>query len=304
MIRRRGLLVGLAGIVSAAAASARTRPSHLSMLAFNVLAPLWAAPVWYPAAMNPAVLDRTWRRERIVAFLRGVGRRHDVVALQEVELAEWPFLQRALGAEYAGAFAGHDRHYWSDWLVPQLPWAPNGNALFVRRSAVTELRFADLSLGGTGNHAALATGALAGSGRPFAAASVHLDSDSNRGRRIELQSLLSQWPASPNGLDLIAGDINEDTVTGSAAGLFQQGGFVDLLAAVGNREATHPFSASYNRSPRWAIIDHLMVRGAAPRAGDVFDSGVWSIADEVARIEANFEACGSDHFPVGGQVEI
>jgi hypothetical protein len=109
-------------------------------------------------------------------------------------------------------------------------------------------------------------------------------------------------PPAAGAVDLIAGDINEDTVTGSAAGLLRTAGFADVLAAVGNREPTHPFRESYNRSPRWAIIDHVLARGAAPRSGDVFDFGLGAIAAETPRIEANFERCGSDHYPVSGTV--
>ena len=47
-------------------------------------------------------------------------------------------------------------------------------------------------------------------------------------------------------------------------------------------------------------IDHILVRGGRPLTGDVFDFGVWSIADEVPRIEANLRNTGSDHFPIGG----
>jgi hypothetical protein len=75
-----------------------------------------------------------------------------------------------------------------------------------------------------------------------------------------------------------------------------------VLASVGNREATHPFSSAYNRSPRWAIIDHVLVRNGSPAAGDVFDFGLWSISDEVERIEQNFRESGSDHFPVGATI--
>ena len=80
--------------------------------------------------------------------------------------------------------------------------------------------------------------------------------------------------------------------------IFSRAGFTDALAAVGNREPTHPWSSSYNSAPRWGIIDHVLVRGAAPRDGDVADFGVWAIADEVERIAANFRNTGSDHFPV------
>jgi hypothetical protein len=82
--------------------------------------------------------------------------------------------------------------------------------------------------------------------------------------------------------------------------VLQRAGFTDVLAAVGVREPTHPWSSQYNGATRWAIIDHLLVRGATPRSGDVIDYGVWSIENETARIEANFVNTGSDHFPVAG----
>jgi len=302
LVDRRRALTALA--LAAALPRAAQASQQMSVLSFNVLAPLWAAPRWYPERMDPALLDRAFRRERVTAFLRSVGRSRDIVCLQEVEAGEMPFYEQALGGGYAGAFASHDATYWATYLVPELPWVPNGNALFVRRTALAELSFSDLSLGGTGNHAVLLSGVLSGSRRPLRVASVHLDADRNNGRRIEFQSLLEQWPAAVGSDDLIVGDINEDTVSGSLGGVVKRAGFADVLAAVGNREATHPFSSSYNGATRWAIIDHVLLRGASPRAGDVFDFGLWSISDEVARIEANFRACGSDHFPVAAELSI
>lgn len=41
-----------------------------------------------------------------------------------------------------------------------------------------------------------------------------------------------------------------------------------------------------------------------PLSGDVLDYGVWSIEDEVARIEANLVNTGSDHFPVRADVGL
>ena len=133
---------------------------------------------------------------------------------------------------------------------------------------------------------------------------MHLDADRNNGCRVEFRSLLAQWPAGAGSVDLIAGDINEDTVSGSLGDEVKRAGFADVLAAIGNREATHPFSSSYNGATREAVIDHVLSRGATPLAGDMFDFGLWSISDELARIEANFRACGSDHFPVAAELTV
>ena len=245
--RRRALTaLALAAVLPRVAQASKP----LSVLSFNVLAPLWAAARWYPDRLNPALLDRAFRRERVATFLDGAGRSRDIVCLQEVEAGEMPYYEQALGGGFVGAFASHDPAYWSNWLVPELPWVPNGNALFVRRAALAEFRFSDLSLGGTGNHAVMLSGVLAGSRRPLRAASVHLDADRNNGRRIEFKSLLAQWPAGAGSVDLIAGDINEDTVSGSLGGELKRAGFADVLAAIGNREATHPFSSTYNGATR------------------------------------------------------
>jgi endonuclease/exonuclease/phosphatase (EEP) superfamily protein YafD len=56
-------------------------------------------------------------------------------------------------------------------------------------------------------------------------------------------------------------------------------------------------------SNKWGILDHVLLRHGDPVSGDVVDFGVWAIEDETARIEANLEACGSDHFPVVARLQ-
>ncbi len=98
--------------------------------------------------------------------------------------------------------------------------------------------------------------------------------------------------------------MNEDTVVGPVGGVLARDGFADVLASLGNREPTHPWSTTYNGSQKWAIIDHVLQRGGSSLAGDVLDLGVWSIPDEVSRIEANLRNTGSDHFPVVASVGV
>ncbi len=290
-------LLALAGRATAAAPA---REQQLPVVSFNVLAPIWASPIWYPEELDTSLLDATYRRGRITAFLAGRAATTDLFCLQEVQESELPAFLAALGPGFAGFMARNDRDWWSNWVDPEIGWAPNGTAMIVRRNSFSRVAFRDLALSADGNHAALFDGVHRATGRRVRAASIHLDSDleSNRGR--EVRSLIEQLPVAAATTDVVCGDVNEDAVTGTAGGVLKRADFVDVLAAVGNREPTHPWSSTYNGAPRWAIIDHLLVRNARPLAGDVFDFGVWSIADEVARIEANLRNTGSDHFPIGG----
>ena len=217
--------------------------------------------------------------------------------MQESEL---PAFLAALGGGFAGAMSHNDRDWWSNWVVPEIPWAPNGTAIIVRRQAFSNPAFRDVALSGDGNHAEIVEAVHRATGRRLRAASIHLDSDVEANRRREARSLMAELPPAAGVTDVVCGDFNEDTVTGTVSGVVERAGFVDVLAAVGNREPTHPWSSSYNGASRWAVIDHLIVRGARPESGDVLDFGTLAIGDELARIEANFRNTGSDHYPVAG----
>jgi endonuclease/exonuclease/phosphatase family metal-dependent hydrolase len=288
---------------SPAALAAPPGSDAMDIVVFNVLAPVWAAPDWYPTDMDPALLDTEWRRERIVAFLQERSATADLVALQEVQDSEFPYLAGALGGDFVGFMSTNDPDFWSNWLVEGTPWGPNGTAVFLRRSAFGSVSFSELEQS-DGNSVAWVSARDLASGQRIRFASVHLDSDSQVNRQVELGTLLDLWsPANADTTDIIAGDFNEDTVHGSLSTPLKQAGFVDVLAALGNREQTHPWIESYYMSNKWGILDHVVLRHGEPIAGDVVDFGVWSIEDETARIEANFEACGSDHFPVVATVE-
>jgi endonuclease/exonuclease/phosphatase family metal-dependent hydrolase len=292
------VLLGGATALPAGAANAAPADPPVSVVTFNVLAPIWAAPRYYPSDLDAALLDQSTRRARISDFLAGAAPQADVVCLQEVQASEFPAFQAALGRAFDGRMSTNARDYWSSWLTPGLPWQPNGTALFVRRSAIDIGTLEDVPLSADGDHAVLLDGTLRASGRRVRIGSIHLDSDRGNNRVAEARDLLNRVPADPRALDIVCGDFNEDTVTGSLSGALARHGFTDALAAVGNREHTHPWSSTYNRNAMWGIIDHVVVRGGHPVSGDVVDGGVWSIGDETQRIAANFRNVGSDHFPV------
>jgi endonuclease/exonuclease/phosphatase family metal-dependent hydrolase len=298
------LAAGLAALAiwpaAVPAAPASSSGARLPMVTFNVLAPVWAAPDWYPPEMDMSLLDAAYRRARITAVLSARAADTDIFCLQEVQESELPAFLAALGGGFVGAMSHNDPDWWSNWVVPEIPWAPNGTAIIMRRQAFSNLAFRDVPLSDDGNHAELVQGVHRATGRRIRAASIHLDSDVEANRRREARALMSELPPASNTTDVVCGDFNEDSVTGTVGGVVKRAGFVDVLESVGNREPTHPWSSSYNGATRWSIIDHLTVRGAEPLSGDVLDFGALEVADELARIEANFRATGSDHFPVAG----
>jgi endonuclease/exonuclease/phosphatase family metal-dependent hydrolase len=242
-------------------------------------------------------------RVRIKAFLSRIAADADVVCLQEVQDSEFPGFMDALGAQFHGAMAVNDPKLWSNYLVG-MTWAPNGTAIAIRRSLLYgDPQLRDLPTYG-GNHVSVVTGTHAASGRQLRAYSVHLDSERTSNRTKELRALFVDAKPESGAVDVVCGDINEDTIIGSDSGLFDRAGFVDVLASVGSRGATHPWSTTYYKSRRWLIIDHILTRGATPVAGEVLDQDGSVIADEIERIEENLRRTGSDHYPIVGTVEF
>ena len=301
-IRIAGAAIALL-LGAGADADPATSPSTLRVVAFNVLAPVWSSPVWYPDEIDAALLDTEYRRARITTLLSRISADTDVVCLQEVQDSEFPHFMKALGGQFQGSMAINDPELWSDYLVGA-PWAPNGTAIAIRRSVLESApKFRDLPTYG-GNHVSVVTGTHAASGRQLRAYSVHLDSERTSNRARELRAVFADASPESGAVDVICGDVNEDTIIGSASGLFDRAGFVDVLASTGNREATHPWSTTYYNSTRWLVIDHILTRGATPVAGEVLDMGGSAIADEVKRIEESFRQTGSDHYPIVGTIEF
>jgi mRNA deadenylase 3'-5' endonuclease subunit Ccr4 len=74
-------VVSLAVSASAAPGAPPAREVRLPMVTFNVLAPVWAAPDWYPPEMDMSLLDTAYRRARLTSFLAARAADTDVVCL-------------------------------------------------------------------------------------------------------------------------------------------------------------------------------------------------------------------------------
>lgn len=286
------------------AEAARGNPDLVRILSFNVLAPCWASPEYYPASTAPR-LDRFARRQAILNLLKAQADAVDIFALQETTREEFAALAAGLGDKWLGFQADHRPDYWSNWITPGLPWEPNGVALFVRRGRFGSPSFADVALSDSGNHAAVFTGLLA-DGRVVRCASLHLDSDRAANRKRELGALLQRLSPRPGQPDFLAGDFNFETDSGNLKADLRDAGFRNILEELGVAQNTHPWDTRYYGADNWGIIDHILVRQGRPAAGEVLDFGLFELYpdDEEARINENLDRCGSDHFPVYGTAAL
>lgn len=308
MIRRFVGLAALAvmtsvlGAVDVGAAGTESPDDDVMVVSFNVLGPIWASSVWYPEIDEHSLLAIEARRPLIQEYLASATPAADVVCLQEVTATEYPHLAAALGPGYVGLRSSNAPEFWADWVIPPLVWEPNGTALFLRSDAFDDIELDDIDLG-TGNHAVRFSGTSVG-GHSVGAWSIHLDSDRQNNRNAELDTVVADADRLAADVDIVCGDFNEDTRVGTAAGRVKRAGFVDALTAVGLDGPTHPWSEGYNRSRRWAVIDHIVVRGADPTSGAIVDAGTSTIEDQETRIEEYLRRMGSDHYAVVAHVAL
>ncbi len=277
---------------------------------FNILAPCWVIPSRYPASSAP-FLDRALRRSHIIAYLKNVASSTDIIALQETTPIEFEYFKQALQKDFLSFNVSHDPNYWSNWKSPEVPWEPNGVAIFVKKTSFSHIVFHDLALSSDGNHSAYFEGVERKTGIAVRAASVHLDSDHNELIEAELKALLAVMPPSNLTRDFIIGDFNTNTEAMAVKPHLVQAGFSDVLSSLGHEEWTSPYSDGDYTSREWGIIDHIVTRNAVPQEGHVNSFGLWKkypmnekTKNQDLRITANLQTSGSDHFPVSCTVKL
>lgn len=320
----------------------------MNLVTFNVLAPCYANPSWYYDSTKP-LLKTMYRRSRILQFLDSV-RESDIIALQEVtddfeetvdgvkykREGEFKHYVELLGRTHYAHFVSHERRYWSSYFSsdPTSPyaWISNGNAIFVKKSAFTDVWFIDHPLGDAGNMSAFASAICRTNGRRVVCGSIHLDTDVGGNRNSEWNSvgelLLS---LDRRVVDIVLGDFNTNTQAGTLQSDFESftvsetDKFKNALYKLSVNTGlpiyrpTHPMTSTFNDSTTYEKIDHCVYHnGVSPSSAyysgldkygtadgtfsGVIDNCLWytypTDLDEEERTNANFELVGSDHFPV------
>lgn len=310
----RGIATLLAlSLFTVAQAVPAAPPVMIRTVTYNVLAPSWASPSYYPP-MCVADLAPDRRRAAVIQNLQ-LFKEVDFFALQETQAGENELLAAGLGVGFNYYATYHDDTYWASWITQDPPFVRNGVAIAVNKAKYDNCSFRDVALG-TGNRAAIATCRNKALNRSVRFTSTHLDSDYG-GRRGKEAKALGDWygASAGNVIDIIAGDFNSDTNSGVVQQRIINRGFTDVLRAVGIAENTHPYTVSYNANSNYGNIDHVVARGAGvvPHSGWVYSNGLWALypplngngePNESLRICDNLYITGTDHFPVEGVVSV
>lgn len=293
----------------------------LRVLTFNVLAPNFTDPKYYPLESH-AYLPKERRRDTIIRFLRSIKDSYDIISLQEVtddtviidhfgnldtgtnhvSFGEYRHFDNAL-PEFTGMFVSHDPSHWSSYFgsTTELSYIRNGNALFFRRSLFICHTWKDIPLT-TGNHAVMGLVTHRPTMKRLRVINVHLDNESNNTRFIELREVLSTIPHDKNIIDLVMGDFNTDIHHISE--LVYGGKFKDTLSQLGDKHLTYALLAG-----KEGPIDYIIYRGDSVHVScslGVLGSDLWKTYPVInqldplgpKRLNACLESYGSDHIPV------
>lgn len=300
------LLVLFGLLITTTTYAAPPTPSNqIKIVNFNILAPCWASPDYYPASAGP-YLDRVYRRAKIINFLNSRPTA-DVIALQEVTTQEFGFIKNALKKNYVAYQSLHSPSYWSNWITENPPWEPNGNALLIKKSRFSSVVFQDVALSDSGNHASYITAVDNNTNRKVRLVSIHLDSDYPYNREREFSALLALMPERSDTTDIIAGDFNTELGNTNLQQNIVKAHFKNVLSALGIFDVTSPYSSTYYGHAVFGVIDNILVRNGQPLDGMVVNNGLFQLypntKDEDARVTANMQITGSDHFAVEATVK-
>lgn len=254
---------------------------QLQLFTFNVLAPVYANPIYYFPSTEP-LLQKEIRREKIIGILNTVSETADIIALQEVSIdtldlidgclyvkeGEYKYFQEALNDKYYGYHCSHEKTYWGKYYDYTHPheynaYVDTGVALFVRKSKFSHVDFQNIDLE-TGNHMILAE-ADAAEGKRIRVAVIHFDSDLRENRHTEFINALSHMKPEENVFNFMLGDFNATFEDGTLKEAFEDSIFADtmlvleeMLSVKSINKRTRPFlDLSYN-APHIGPIDHVI----------------------------------------------
>ena len=279
---------------------------NLTILSWNILAPVWCAPEWF-LHVDLAALATSTRMEMISSLINASNA--DIIILCEVQdTPDALGAMRIKSAEYYDFYyTPHNADLWVDCLVGDMTPQSNGNAILLQRGTPIATH-SHVQLSSDGNRVAVVE--TCDGLRIFA---THLETEFAATRAAQVEVLLRLYPPVEGRLDIWGGDFNASRDAPELVPIVPAG-YVCLSYRKG--------ASAFGAEPYGWIdtpIDHVFVRdcvgcavAATPMLAHPFVTSAEGRApklvsddyDAVARcmgrrVEWNLTQFGSDHMPVG-----
>ena len=289
----------------------------MKIITFNLLAPIYAQPIWYPIDLNAELLKTENRIPILINYINTLKNDADIFCFQEVQESIFAILEKQLDG-FVGYNNYHDPKYWANWIIPPVEYTPNGNAVFVRKSILTGVSFKDIPLSDTGNHCIMTSFIHKDTNKRIKIYCVHFDADLQQNREIELESLLNRINSgnkndSGNNIvdifdivdivDIVVGDYNFD-MNNKLKLVLDKNKFIDIIDYKLNNNITIPFQNIYYKSHNYTVIDHILSKNIRYSNGEVLGYSIIDIENKLHRIEQTLSFNGSDHFAVYANIEF
>ena len=186
--------------------------AELTVASWNVLAAPWAAPAFYPAEMDPAVLDRVDAARAGRAASSRSSTPTSCACRRRRRSTSPRSSPRSAPASRAHS-APNGRELWASWSTDELPWETNGTAVLWRRDRFDDVETGALALSDDGNVATTFVGARRR--HRHARAGGERAPRRRPSRRCGAPSCAARVRAPRRrrraAIDVVAGDCNEDT---------------------------------------------------------------------------------------------
>lgn len=268
--------------------------NFINIISFNILAPIFASPIFY-TGVNSELLDIEARRRIIISFLNSMKDITDIFCLQEVVESEFEHLTNCLKDSFIGYIHYNEPDYWRDWILQPLKYENHGTAIFMKKSVFDYVSFSYFSLT-TGNNSTKAFGIHKKTNKLVRVYSVHLDTEKKQ-QELELEKLLENIVTDSEIIDLIVGDLNCDIIH-NVNNILNKNKFKDVF-----KELNLSSKNELSTIPRHTkCIDHILFYNCTVYDGYIFDLGIMKKDNEASRLSESLKMLGSDHFPIQGTI--
>jgi len=166
-------------------------PMNLTLLSWNILAPMWVHPDYFPG-ISENIVSTKFRRESFYATLKYLLEKYsiDVIGFQEAQESEisQPEFLKILEDFEPAKLSKNEPQCWESWLKTN-EYQENGTIIYLRKGRFSDIQTYRYLISEDGNAATLITCTL--HHQKLLLINTHLETVSSQMRQIQVQNIQS-----------------------------------------------------------------------------------------------------------------